>query len=129
MTTPSAPSDGTIDITNLVESLRQTWVTYMVGVTMGAEASIPGLQWAVTTPIISSLDKDALQLIFDFVSKQAEMMGFFGNTAIRKASQAKDYTDAVAFKNGLPSTATDQEYADAEAAELVAFKNFVEVTN
>lgn len=129
MTTPSAPSTGTIDITNVVESVRTSWVTYMVAVLMGAEASIPQLAWMVTTPIIDTIDKDALTLAMNVVSKEAVMMAFFVNTAIKKASQAADLVNAVQAKESLPDTASPEEFASAEKNQILAFSNFVVLDN
>jgi hypothetical protein len=126
--TDAAPPTGTIDITNVVESLRTAWVSWAVAYVFGLEVAIPGMAW-VALPVISNIDRELLKLAFDFVSKSAEMQVFFLNTAVRKASQAKDFTDTVAKKNALPPSATDQEYADAEKAEILAFRNFVSLSN
>lgn len=124
----TTPPSGTIDITNVVENLRQVWVSWAVAYVFGLEAAIPGMAW-IALPVISDVDKELLKIVFDFVSKSAEMQVFFMNTAIRKASQAKDFTDAVKAKNSLPPTASPQEFADAEKAQILAFRNFVMVTN
>jgi hypothetical protein len=66
--------------------------------------------------------------LMDILSKSSVMLAFFGNTAIRKASQAKDFTDAAHRKDSLPPTATDAEYEAAEQEEMIAFRNLVMVT-
>lgn len=124
----SPPPTGTIDITNFVENLRQTWVTWAVAFLYGEEIAIPGMAW-VALPVISTIDKDILKLILDFLSKDAVMAAFFVNTAIRKASQAADYVDAINAKKALPSGSTDDQYKNAEIAELAAFRDFVLLSN
>lgn len=89
---------------------------------------MPGLEW-VALPVISELDKTAIQAILDLISKSVIMEAFFINTTIRKASQAQDYVSAVDAKNSLPPTATKDEYEAAEKAEMSAFRNFVLITN
>lgn len=123
-----APFTDTIDITDTVESMRQTWVTWAVAFIFAEEAAIPGMEW-VALPVISTIDKEILKIILDALSKSAVMLAFFTNTAIRKASQAADYVAALDAKKALPPTATDEEYKNAEKKELVAFRNFVAVSN
>lgn len=127
-TTLTPPDSGTIDITNVVESLRQAWVSWAVAFAYGAEIAIPGMAW-VAAPVISDIDREALKLIFDALSKAEVQMAFFLNTAVRKASQAQDFVAAVGAKNSLPSIASDAEFAAAEHAQMVEFRNFVTVTN
>lgn len=122
------PNTGTIDITNVVENLRQSFVNWGVAYVYGLEVAMPGLEW-VALPVISELDKTAIQAILDLISKSVIMEAFFINTTIRKASQAQDYVSAVDAKNSLPPTATKDEYEAAEKAEMSAFRNFVLITN
>lgn len=122
------PNTGTIDITNVVENLRQSFVNWGVAYVYGLEVAVPGLEW-VALPVISELDKTAIQAILDLISKSVIMEAFFINTTIRKASQAQDYVSAVDAKNSLPPTATKDEYEAAEKAEMSAFRNFVLITN
>lgn len=122
------PNTGTIDITNVVEKLRQSFVNWGVAYVYGLEVAMPGLEW-VALPVISELDKTAIQAILDLISKSVIMEAFFINTTIRKASQAQDYVSAVDAKNSLPPTATKDEYEAAEKAEMSAFRNFVLITN
>ena len=124
----TTPSPGTIDITELVEQVRKAWVDWGVAQTYAAVAAIPGIGWFGTL-MLNTLGKAVIRAIFDFISKKGEMMAFFLNTAIRKASQAKDFTDAVKRKNALPPTATKEEFERAEQDQMVAFRNFVMVTN
>lgn len=122
------PDSGTIDITNVVEKLRSSWVSYMVLFIYGQEIAIPGMEW-VALPVISDIDKEVLKIILDIVSKEAVMMGFFVNTAIRKASQAEDFVAAVNAKDALPDSASPEDFSTAEKNQMVAFRNFVMVTN
>lgn len=70
-----------------------------------------------------------IRWVAETISASAMMQGFFINTAIRKSSQASDYVLAVHARVNLPPTATDAEYERAERAEILAFNNFVRVTN
>lgn len=122
MTNPT----GTIDITNTVDNLKSTFVTWATAYIYGLEiAAVP----ALATPIISDLDKALVKEILNLLTSAAIMEAFFLNTAIRKASQAQDYVDAINAKNKLPPTASQDEYAKAEALEVVAFRNFVMLGN
>lgn len=124
---PPRPT-GTIDITDIVDNLKSTFVTWAVGYIYGQEIAVPGLEW-VALPIISDLDQAALKAILNFLVESVVMEAFFLNTAIRKASQAQDYVDAITFKKSLPPTASQEIYAKAEAAECLAFRNFVMLSN
>lgn len=119
---------GTIDITSTVEAMRQSWVSWAVAFIFAEEVAIPGMEW-VALPIVADIDKEVLKLILDALSKAAVMEAFFINTAIRKASQAADYVAAIDAKKKLPVNATEEEYKNAEKAEMLAFRNFVMVSN
>ncbi len=127
MTNPVPPSD-TIDITDLVEKMRQAWVTWSVSEIYAMLAAIPGIGW-LGAWLLETFGHEVLKFIFDYISKKAEMMVFFWNTAVRKASQAKDFTNAVHAKDSLPLTASRAEYKNAEKLQTVAFRNLVLVTN
>jgi len=126
---PAAPPTGTIDITNTVESLKSSFITYATKIIMGAEATVPELAWMVTTPIVSSLDEFAIKEVVTVLANSVIMLAFFENTAIRKASQAEDFVAIVTAKNSLPSTASQEDFDNAEKNQMVAFRNFVMVTN
>lgn len=131
MTDPTpqkAQPTGTIDITNVVDSLKSTFITWAVAYVYGLEIAVPGLEW-VAMPIIADLDKAAIKAIITLLVNSVVMEAFFLNTAIRKASQAQDYVDAITTKKSLPPTASQEEYAKAEAAECLAFRNFVMLGN
>jgi hypothetical protein len=122
------PPSGTIDITNLVEQLRQAFVRWGTQFIINAAAAVPYLSW-LGLPVIRQLFQFIVNKLLDVLSKAMEMQGFFMNTAIRKASQAKDFVDAVAAKEALPPTASNEEYENAEKRQMVAFRNFVMFTN
>ena len=120
--------DGTIDITDLVENMRTTFVTWAEKTIYAYVVSQPWGLW-VSLPVCTFLFNKLLNKIFNFLSKQAVMMAFFKNTAIRKSSQAKDYISALEAKKKLPPTATDDEYEKAELHEISMFNNFVKLSN
>lgn len=122
------PPTGTIDITDLVEQVRQSFVTWAVDYLFGIETAIPGMEW-IDLPVISTIDKEILTTIMNALSSSGVMLAFFLNTTIKKASQAKDFTDAANALNNLPPTATDDEYETAERAKILAFRNFVMLSN
>jgi hypothetical protein len=125
---PAPQPTGTIDITDTVEAMRQTWVSWAVAFLFAEEVAIPGMEW-VALPIVADIDKEMLKLILDAISKQGVMLAFFTNTAIRKASQAADYVAMVGAKKALGPNVSDEVYKDAEKKELLAFRNFVAVSN
>lgn len=115
-----------IDITDLVEKMRSTFVSIETEASFQALASVQGLQW-LRLPLISSITKKLIELVISGLSKRAVMMAFFSNTAIRKASQAQDYVNAVNAKESLTDV-SDEVYEKAELAEISAFNDFVRVT-
>jgi hypothetical protein len=119
--------NGTIDITDLVEKMRQTFVIWAVDYVFEVWAVMPGWQW-LRLPVVHFIVKKLVELTATVISKAAMMQAFFVNTAIRKAAQAQEYLDAMNVKEQLPTTATDDEYEKAERLELAAFDNFVMVT-
>jgi hypothetical protein len=120
---------GTVDITNVVESLRSAFVDWATAFVMGEELLIPQLAWLATTPIVSSIDKAVIHAVIDSLSKSAVLGAFFLNSAIKNASQAHDFVTAVNVKQTLPPTASDLEVENAEKAQMHAFRNFVLFTN
>lgn len=127
MTTTPA-DDGTIDITNLVETMKATFVTAGKDYLMGLVLAIPGIG-SIASWFIKVLFGDAITWLLNQLTGWAVLEAFFINTAIRKASQAGDYVAAVAAKNNLPPTASDDDYEKMERAEMVAFSDFVRITN
>lgn len=117
-----------IDITDLVEKARSSFVTWGVAYIFGAEVAIPGLEW-VADPIISTIDKELIRIVLNAISSSIVMEAFFLNTVVKKASQAQDYVDAVNAKLNLPPSATEAEVLKAEQNEVAAFRNFVVLTS
>lgn len=121
-------SVAVIDITDLVEKTRSTFVDWGVLVIFGEEVQIPGLEW-VALPIIKDVDQEIIRLVLDAISKQAVMQGFFFNTALRKASQAGDFVDSVNAINALPDNVSDEDYDKLEKVRMDNFRNFVTLGN
>jgi hypothetical protein len=119
MTTP-----GTVDITNLVSSMQSTFVTWATNLAFAAIVAVPGLSF-LGLPVISSILRYALSWVIGKIAADAALEAFFLNTAVRNASNAQDYVDAINAKNSLSETATDAEYLVAEQNEMAAFHNFV----
>lgn len=122
----TSPPTDTIDITNLVTSLKTTFINWAVAYIYGLEVAAE--PW-VGLPIISSIDRMIVKALITYLVNSAIMEAFFLNTAVRKASQAQDYVDAIAAKAALPPTTSQANYQLAEQAEMTAFRNFVMVTN
>lgn len=78
-------------------------------------------------PIVSAINKEVLRYILSALSKSTVMEAFILNTALRKASEAKDYVDAVKLKDSLPDDVSDEEYEKHERKEMDAFVAFVTV--
>lgn len=120
--------DGTIDITELAASMQSTFVAWAVEFAFNTAYTTPGLQW-MGLPLVNQIIKSIIRWVAETISKSAMMQAFYINTAIRKSSQASDYVLAVHRKISLPPTASDEEYERAERAEIVAFNNFVRISN
>lgn len=125
MTTPN--SDDVIDITNLVSTMQATWIKWATKTIDTAVASNPSTSW-LRWPVIGYLFNLIVELILTKLSNQAEMLAFFGDTAVRKASQAVDYINATAALKALPETISEADYAKAEQAEITSFRSFVTLT-
>ncbi len=119
--------NGSVDITNLVEALRTSWVTWGTNLILGAVLTVPGLQW-LGWPVILPIFRAIIKKLLDKLSREIEMMAFFFDTAIRKASQAKDFVAAVAAKENLPKDVTPEEYEYAERKQMVAFSRLARLT-
>lgn len=119
---------GTVDITDVVESSKTTFVVWAVDYVFANMVTVPGLQW-LALPLVRALARATVQSLVELLANSAVMEAFFINTAIRKASQAQDYVDAVKFKKSLPDTASGADYENAERAEINAFSNFVRLNN
>lgn len=121
-------NSDTIDITDLVEQTRSTFVDWGVDYIFALEISAPGMAW-LALPVIKDINLYVLRKLLDALTKSAVMQAFFMNTVMRKATQSKDFTDAIEAINKLPGNVTDEEYAKYEAAKLVAFRHFVSLTD
>jgi hypothetical protein len=118
-------ADTSIDITDLVEKARSTFVTYGVAVIFAAELTQPDLASVLAIPFLATIDKDALTYILNKLSKDIVMLAFFENTVIKKASQAQDYIAAKNAIDSLPEDTSDEVYAQHEQNEIDTFRNFV----
>lgn len=128
-TVPAAPpAPGTVDITNVVEAVRSSFVTFAVSFVLAAAATTPWLAWT-RLPVISQAFSASLKWVMGTLSESAVMEAFFLNTTIRKQGQAHEFIDAVDALASLPKTASREEYANAEAHRMAAFRNFVMLTN
>lgn len=114
----------TIDITELVERLRNSFVVAQVDAVFASIASITGFGW-VTLPVISTLVRAAIGFVIGRVADTLVMHGFFLNTAIRKADQAHEYLEASREKDRQAPTATDEEYERLERVEIDRFRDLV----
>lgn len=121
-------SDGTIDLTDIAEKMKATFVIAGKEFLLAQALAIPGLgpfaAWA-----IRNLAASAIEWVLVKLSNWTYMQAFFINTAIRKASQARDYVAAVDAKDALPADATDEEFENAERLELESFDRLVRVSN
>lgn len=113
-----------IDITDLVSKIQDGFVLWAVDLEFTALAASPYFYW-VAYPILSNITKFLLTQQYQRIASAAAMLAFFQATAIRKASQAKDYVDVVNQKFNLPPTASEAEYEKAERAQIAAFNGFV----
>lgn len=120
-------TDGTIDITDTVEKMRGTFVTWSIDYLYAAILSVPGLGWLGGFVFKLILNK-ILDWALTKLSESVVMGAFFENTIVRKNSQAHDYVQAIKFKNNLSPEVGDDEYEKAERAEIAAFDAFVSVT-
>lgn len=116
-----------IDITNLVDAFKTTWITWAVNTVMLTTAAVPWLSW-LNFPVIAPLVRLVLEKVVTVIANGVEMEGFFLNTAIRKASQAGDFVSARDAMTALPPTATFEEYKNAENQVMAAFRSLVSVT-
>lgn len=119
---------GTIDITGVVNFMQSSFVTLGTDFVFTALVGTAYMSW-VSLPIINSLVKMFIKFVLNKVSLMVETQAFFMNTAIRKASQAQDFVNATNELQSLPTTVSDAEYEKAEQTQMLAFRNFVMVTN
>jgi hypothetical protein len=117
-----------IDITDVVEKARASFVIWGIGALMSYASTVSGLGW-ISWPVIGPVAKYILNAILTFLSKQAVLEAFILNTAIRKSVQASDFLRAVDYKNSLPENASDEVYDKAERDEIEAFVAFASISN
>jgi hypothetical protein len=126
----SPPPSGTVDITELVAAVKASWIQWSTLLACTAVKAIPyGVGAFFALPVISGLLNFFVEKLMTIVANGVEQEAFFLNTSLRKAGQASDFINAVAFRNSLPKTATSEEYENAEKRQMAAFRNFVRVTN
>lgn len=121
-------SPGTVDITNLVSTLQSTFVTWATAYVVAQTIAIPYMTW-IALPFVNYIYKSLVGWLLGILSNSTVMMAFFMNTAIKKASQAQDYLDAVNAKNSLPNTVTQAQYKQYEQNEISAFNSLVSLTS
>jgi hypothetical protein len=90
--------------------------------------AIPYMTW-IALPFVNYIYKSLVGWLLGILSNSTVMMAFFMNTAIKKASQAQDYLDAVNAKNSLPNTVTQAQYKQYEQNEISAFNSLVSLTS
>lgn len=116
-----------IDITDTIESLRSSFVSWGTVAISTAVFAIPPFEF-LDLPIIRDLFLAALKGVLTVLSKEALMEAFFLNTILKKENEAQVYSDVVKAKNNLPGTATRDEVKNAEEKEMDAFRNLVLLT-
>lgn len=114
-----------LDITELVEGMRSSFVTWATSYVFYTLSTNVGTKW-VTLPVINAIVKAFLHWTFNRVSGAVEMEIFFLNTAMRKMDQSHDYVNARKAKN---EAKTDEEFERLERAEIMAFADFVRLNN
>lgn len=119
---------GVLDITQIVEDMKVVWIDYMIAWINGLEAVAPGFEW-LNLPFINTIEEDVLRTYLGRIADAPIMWAFFENTAIRKDSQARDFTAAVQATMHLPEGISDEEYQKLEDNKMAAFRAFVSATN
>lgn len=116
-----------IDITDLVAALEDGFVTWAVDALYAWTVSVPFFSW-VALPVVSQIYRTVLRAIIAKLASLAAMQGFFYNTALNRASKAKDFVGAVNLVKSLPDSVTEVEYAKAERNKIDAFNSLVVIT-
>lgn len=124
-----ADNNGEVDITAAVNAIQSAFVTYGSKAIIAAELAYPPTSFLASWPVLDIINQKAIEGILNLLSKDAVMLAFFANTAVKKASQAQDFINAVNAKNNLPPNVSEEEYAKAEQAQMDAFKSFVVLTD
>lgn len=119
---------GTIDITEIVNMVKDAWVKWSAEAIFAYVVSIPGLQW-LAIPFFKYIFMAIVKKYSTILANTVEMLAFFENTAIRKYAQAGDFVKATNDLNNLPPTTPKDQYEKYEVIRMSAFRNFVLVTN
>lgn len=123
-----ATGTDTIDITDLVNNARTTFVVWAVDYVFIQISATPALAW-LNLPVISNIARAVVEKIAVWLANSGVMGAFFLNTIEKKPAQARDYISLVRIKQNLSPDASDEDYAKAEQNEITAFNNFVLLTN
>lgn len=121
--------DKVVDITDLVEKMRDAFVDYASAAAYVAALAIPGLGPILAMPFVNYIAKQTIRGVVFLVSQLPMMAAFFLNTAIRKTSQAKDFIVSVHELENLPEDVSDEVYLQAEEKKASNFYNFVVMGN
>lgn len=123
-------NDGTIDLTETVDYMKSTFVTWAGNYLVTEMLASAALSWlGPLAPFVASFIGRITRWIAEKLSNTSVMYAFFLNTAIRKPAQAKDYVKTVAAKNNLSPEVSDEVYKQAELDECAAFDRFVSLNN
>jgi hypothetical protein len=118
--------DDTVDITDLVDTMRESFVKWGEEYAVNAAILSPGFGW-LALPVVNLFFRGIVKWVLNIVAKSLIMEAFFLNTSVRKASQASDYVNAVNKRKLIKYG--DASYEKAEQDEIKAFNNFVRVTS
>lgn len=119
---------GVVDITQLSLALKDTWVLIEVAASLAGIAAIPGMQW-VSLPFVNKIFSYILNWLFSKAAQRLYDFGFFKNSAIRKASQAHQFIDAINTKNSLPANISQEEFKKYERIQMDQFRYLVVLSN
>lgn len=113
-----------IDLTNIVENMKGTFVIAAKDYLVSELLTLPGLGIAGRW-FIEVLAGAAIAWLLTRLSNSVMMIAFFESTTIRKLHQSFDYMNAVEAKNNLGPTANQEDYENAERLEISTFAKFV----
>lgn len=113
-----------VDVSELAASLKGSFELWAARYLLSHVIVVPGLAWLGWAGV-SALALAALTGLVSFLTDSAILDAFFLNTAYQKAGEARAYLAAVATTAAVSSEATNEEYAVAEEAEILAFSKFV----
>ncbi len=122
-----AEDDGTIDLTDVIEKMKTTFVLAAKDYLVLQALAVPGLG-TIAAWFVRVLGSAAIDWTLNKLANWTVMQAFFLNTAMRKLSQAKEYVIAVNEKENL-SDASEVDYEKAERKEIDLFIDFVRISN